>query len=1158
MAIHVAIEHRTTYSYDRLVALSPHVVRLRPAPHTRTPILSYSLDVSPGDHFVSWQQDPFGNHIARFVFPEKARELDVKVGLVADMTPINPFDFFLDEDAEQWPVPFDPQLWTDLRPYTRRIAATDVFADFVEAAREEAVEGRRTIDVLVGLNQRVLNEVAYDVRMEPGVQSPYETLRRGIGSCRDSAWLLVQLMRNIGLPARFASGYLVQLAADQAALDGPSGPTEDFTDLHAWTEVFVPGAGWIGMDPTSGLFAGEGHIPLACTPAPTSAAPIEGATDKAEVTFHFVNEVTRIHEDPRVTKPYSDEQWAAIDALGERVDARLRDGDVRLTQGGEPTFVSVDDRESLEWTIAADGPMKRTLAWDLTERLATRFADGGFIQQQQGKWYPGEPLPRWQFGLYWRTDGEPLWQDRELLADPWKPGDHDHTDARRVAAALAARVGVTDDTLVPAYEDALHALWMESQLPAGEVPTDVDADDETLKDARARAALTRRLDATLGRPVGFALPLRHEGGSWVTSAWTFRRGRMHLMPGDSPMGLRLPLQSVSWTPRQADPEQDPLEPRTPLPRRGALRAPDGHDPRVTTPGLHARAERTEALRQQTGGELNAAWDDHDATGRPSGTDGHQPRPPLDPPDLAGTPAAGGVVPSDGSLSAVCVEERDGRIHVFLPPLTHLDHAVELLAAVEDVATETGLQVVVEGYGPPADPRVQSITIAPDPGVIEVNVHPATSWQMLRDTTEGLYEDARQARLSTETFDLDGLHTGTGGGNHITLGGATPADSPLLRRPSLLRGLITYWQHHPSLSYLFSSRFIGATSQAPRVDEGRDDRIGQLQIALDELDALDRRDEDVPPWMVDRLLRHLLTDLTGNTHRAEFCIDKLYSPDSSRGRLGLLELRGFEMPPHERMGMVQNLLVRSIVTRLWEDPYRASLTRWGTLLHDRFLLPWHVERDADEVVGDLRAHGVEFERGWLAPFHEFRFPRLGTVRVGDVELELRAGIEPWDVLGEEVTAQGTSRFVDSSMERLQVLARGETPGRHVLTVNGRPLPLHPTAEPGTSIAGVRYRAWHPPSGLHPTIGVHAPLTFDVVDRWNERSLGGCTYHVSPPNGRSYDDRPINAMAADARRTARFVPHGHTQGRVEVAALDRMTRAFDPDSPQTLDLRVTPPA
>ena len=1135
MTIRVALEHRTSYRFDRLTTVHPHVVRLRPAPHSRTPVTAYSLRVRPGQHFVNWQQDAFGNHLARLVFPERTRELSIVVDLVADLTVINPFDFFVEDYAERYPFSYPAGLRTDLEPYLRRVDESRPEHDRGQAgtgpgplvrawladAGPQPAGGRPIVNFLVEVNQRLQRDVAYTVRLEPGVQSPDQTLGLALGSCRDSAWLLVSVLRELGLAARFVSGYLVQLAPDVVPLDGAAGPTRDFTDLHAWTEVYLPGAGWVGLDPTSGLMAGEGHIPLSATPNPATSAPITGATSPCIVTMDFSNTVRRVHEDVRVTLPYSDAQWNRIDDVGRHVDRLLEAGDVRLTMGGEPTFVAVDDMESPQWNTDADGTDKRRMAAELAARLRERWSTGGITHHGQGKWYPGEPVPRWQIGLTWRADGTPLWADQSLLDDPYgpavvEPGSKRAAEATRdLAATIADRLGVPAEHVLPGYEDTLHQLWTQAREPAGAPPaTDADPDDPELTTAGGRAGWVDERDAEPGRPSGWVLPVfrRPDGApGWATARWQTRRRQLFLIPGSSPLGLRLPLDSIAWEPPPATVDRSTFTVTGPLP----------------DPGGPADIEPAQVF------------------------------------DLAKAPR-----------TALTVQERDGHLFVFLPPLEDSEAGIDLLARVESAAAAVGLPVVLEGYPPPGDPRLTTLSVTPDPGVIEVNVQPVRSWPDLVELTSTLYQDARSCRLGTEKFELDGGHTGTGGGNHLTLGGTTPADSPLLRRPDLLRSMITFWQHHPALSYVFSGRFIGPTSQAPRVDEGQHETLYELEIAFGELDRItgeqdwgldgglgeDWPDQDGPvelrPWLVDRLLRHLLTDITGNTHRAEFCVDKLYSPDSARGRLGLLELRGFEMPPHPRMALVQALLVRALVARFWQSPYRGPLVRWGHRLHDRFLLPAFAAADLGEVVDDLQAHGIRFEHSWLEPFLEFRFPRLGEVDLAGVHLELRQAVEPWHVLGEEASGTGTARYVDSSVEKVQVAVRGLVEGRHAVTCNRVPVPLTPTAGPGTSVGGVRYRAWAPPSALHPTIGVHSPLVFDLVDRWNGRSLGGFTHHVVHPGGRSYDAFPVNAASAEARRATRFSATGHTPGPVDVAAWPTAQALLGPtgsEYPCTLDLR-----
>ena len=1127
MAIHVALYHKTHYTYDQAVGHGPHVVRLRPAPHCRTKILSYSQKITGGEHFINWQQDPFSNWNARLVFPDKMEELRVEIELVAEMAVHNPFDFFLEESAQILPFAYEAGLKKELAAFMELPTPTPKLLALVDELLAKYLTAKaRTIDFLVEVNQRLQHDIKYTIRLEPGVQTPEETLTKLSGSCRDTGWLLVQTLRSMGFAARFVSGYLIQLTPDVKSLDGPSGTEVDFTDLHAWCEVYLPGAGWIGFDPTSGLLAGEGHIPLSCTPEPASAAPVSGAVDKCESTLHHEMKVTRIYESPRVTKPYTEEQWAEIERLGHAIDADLVKNDVRLTMGGEPTFISIDDPDGPEWNFTATSPKKRQLSDELLKRLRAKFAPGSLVHYGQGKWYPGESLPRWAFGCYWRKDGQPIWLRDELIAK--EAADYGHTSdhSAKFIQTLSTRLGADPKWVLPGYEDPFYHVWKERRLPAN-----VDPHKANLKDEEERIRLAKILEQGLDSVVGHVLPIQRAWRThepvWVSGPWFLRAERLYLMPGDSPMGLRLPLDSLPWVKESDYPyvnELDPTVERPPLP------SPDEFRQRYLRSDTPARRQAAALRRRgQTEEEAKKATQREDPTRVPKSGE-----------------SASWIV-----RTALCVEPRQGKLHVFMPPVATLEDYLELVAAVEDTAAQLGTPVAVEGYTPPRDSRLQVLKVTPDPGVIEVNLHPSKSWDELVERTTVLYEEARQTRLGTEKFMVDGRHTGTGGGNHILIGAETPIDSPVLRRPDLLRSLIAYWQNHPSLSWLFSSLFIGPTSQAPRVDEARNDSLYELEVAFKELDRQlgFASGQAVPPWLSDRLFRNLLIDSSGNTHRAEFSIDKLYSPDGSAGRLGLVEMRAFEMPPHARMSLAQHLLLRGLVSKFWKEPYSNGLVRWGTDIHDRWMLPHFCETDFKDVVRDLRDSGYPFEFDWFAPHFEFRFPRIGDFAQRDVEVELRTALEPWHVLGEEGAAGGTVRYVDSSLERLQVKARGLIGDRFAVTVNGRRVPLHATGTNGEAVAGVRYRAWQPPNCLQPTIGVHAPLVFDLFDTWNKRSLGGCQYHVAHPGGRSYDTFPVNSYEAESRRLARFFTHGATQGKFTAPA-----EPLSQDLPFTLDLRL----
>lgn len=1042
MSIQITLNHHKSYQFERPIFLGPHVIRLRPSPHYPLPIQSYTLKISPEDHSLSWRQDVYGNWLAKVNFPNPIQHFKIEVELLINLYPINPFQFLIDPDAVEYPFIYEDLLKQELNSFFEIKESGELLQQYLETLDTTR---QFTTNFITAINQKIAQDIEYQMRLEEGIQSCEETLTKRTGSCRDSAWLLVQIFRHLGIASRFVSGYLIQLAIDETPLDDSITITKDMADLHAWVEVFLPGAGWIGLDPTSGMLTAEGHIALAVGSHPDMASPIVGTIEPCETTLDFSLTVSRIYETPKVSKPYHHQQWLEINHLGQFVDQQLLENQIGLTMGGEPTFISIDDFESPEWRFEAEGETKRQKAGILLRKLSDQFAFGGILQETIGKWYSGESLPRWALGCFWRLDQIPVCRFPELWEDESKNNHYSLEQAQFFINTLTQYLRVDPACILPAYSG-------KNQPPNG-----------------------------------YILPLlwgiKEQQECWISCLWETETP-IYLEEGESSIGLRLPLNRINWNPQlEWEPPPNPERKNTPL-----------------------------------GDFVNRVKDRHQQ--------------PI-------------YLTSINSIKvALTVEIKNGNLEIFIPPIGILESYLDLITCIENTAKELQLSINLKGYPPPADPRLQRFFITPDPGVIEVNIHPAKTWNELVKITEILYEQARLSRLGVEKYTLEGRTISTGGGCHVTIGGMTPLESPLLRRPDLLKSLITFWQNHPSLSYLFAGEFVGATSQSPRIDEARHDTLYELEIAFKQFDKYDF----LPPEILDQLLRNLLIDITGNTHRSAFCIDKLYPVNFPENQLGLLEFRSFAMLPHPQMSLVINLLIRALVAQFWQHPYDKKLVRWGTQLHDRFFLPYYIGEDLKDVILFLQQRGYPFQFDWFLPFFEFRFPSYGSMIKEGVKLELHYALESWPVLAEEMTHRGTSRSVDDSMERLQITLNNGIEDRYFVTCNGYPVPLHSTTIHGQFVAGVRYRARQSTPSLHPAIAPHVPLIFDIIDTWKERSIGGCMLYNSDPSGAIWQTFPINEREAQGRLKSRFIPQGHTPNPIKISPLSPSQ-----EFPLTLDLR-----
>jgi len=1091
MTVRIALRHRITQRFSRPVQLSTHWLRLRPAPTVQHRVSAYSLNIDAEPHFINWVRDPFENNLARLDLPEPVPRLGFDLELLAELEAVNPFDFLVEPAASNYPFDYDPQLRKELGPYLAMPRCGPRLAGLIGALDRE---GAYIVAFLTRTNQQIHESLAPLPWGRPGPVDPEAVLARGAATSWEIAWLGTLALRSLGLAARFVSGYRVSLGAERQA------------SLYAWTEVYLPGAGWIGLDPAGGLFVDEGYLPLAAAPDPLRALPVVGYREACGEEIEEDFEVRVLAGDaPRW--PLVASQWHDVQAVGSKIDADLEAADLELTTQPGLAFVSAEAPELDEWNSAALGPDKRRVAENLLLRLRERLGPGGVLQVGQGELFGGESLPRWRLGCWARADGIPVCRDAGRIG--WGQGQRAPSlaDAEQFGQRLARALGLAPEWLVPALEDGLYRCWQ------GSVPKESTADAAELGDPERRRALAEHLSRDAAEPRGYVLPLRWDAvaGGWTSGVWRMRRGAVYLMPGDSPMGYRLPLESLPLaTQRQTDPERCQFEEPQLL--------PDVHAE------VSARLSRLEP--------------------------GDGPAPDLDPWDREPAPR-----------TAVCVEIRDGRLHCFLPPLSHLEYYLDLVAAIEATAESLDLQPMLEGYEPPEDHRLLRLLLEPDAGVLRVRLPAAGDSRELDAIVRTAFEEAARCGLRAERVTPDGGRFPPGVGAPLVLGGPRPAHSPFLRRPEILRSLIACWQRHPSLSYLFAGRGIGASGNAPRVDEGRDEALYELAIALERLPP----GEVAEPWLADRVLRHLLSDPAGDMRRAEIRVDELYDPARASRRLGRVTLGSFEMAPAAELVTLQALLVRGLVARFARCPERVAPRDWGDRLYDGFLLPRLLWLDFLELLGELAAAGYPFQADWFEPLVERRFPRLGRVHLGDVVLELRQALEPWPVLAEEATAGGMARFLDSARDRVQLAATGLTPGRHAVVCNGRRVPLQATGGVGEYVAGVRFKATDPPATLHPLAPTVDVLEFDLVDTWSGRMLGGFSYRPPQPGSRGgLVGAPMPIVPDVGPRppaNVRFAPVGlpvwQARGRFEPRASEGRSVAAevagtDPGRPYLLDL------
>jgi len=1037
----IQLTHSTEYQYDEKIKIFPQYIRLHPSSHCKTPIDSFQLCIAPEEHFIHTQQDIFGNQITRVAFKQPSDFFKVTVNLQLRQIKFNPFDFLIDKHAEHYPFYYSDQMQQYLNHYIT--PAEDANAIEIGLAQYRP-SASNTIDFCCELNKNLYQTIQYTMRDDSGVQPASVTLKTQKGSCRDTAWLLCELFRGYGLASRFVSGYLI-------SMDDKTN-TQSEAELHAWAEVFIPGAGWIGLDPTSGLLTDNQHIPLCCTPHPNEAAPIAGALQACQSTMQHTIHIKKLDNPSGDLNKNDDITWNKINTLGQAIDDVLDTQHVHLTMGAEPTYLAEDNNHAPEWQTQALGEDKSRRGWTLLQNLGHRFSPGGLKFISQGKQYPGEINPRWAYHYYWRKDGVPLWT---LEIDNNKK--YCLADGLHLLKTLTQALGLPEQAIHSTYVDFEYEQWRQQH--------------SNLK----QTTLPRVACYVL--PLHWPLHLNNNTTHWASCEWHSLDNHVFLIPGDSAAGYRLPLNRLT----------------------------KNVDPRFETCPEKSLFEQTTHL-------LSAEQLEKDIEKRFS------------------SPINNNVILQHTIHTALCIECKNNQIYLFIPPLNQLEPFVDLVASIQYACRKTSIPVILNGYCPPTDNRLHHFSVTPDPGVLEINIHPSATWQELREKNYIIEAEAKKCHLTSTKTMPNGRVVASGGGNHMTLGGETPSQSPFLRRPDLLQSLIRFWQHHPSLSYLFSGLFVGPSSQAPRIDEARHDSLYEIELAFSQLSS----GKNKPYWEIDRLLRYLLVDITGNRHRAEFCIDKLFCPDSENGRQGLLELRAFEMAPNPQQTLLQTLLVRALIATFWQTPYHHPLTRWETQLHDRFFLPHFLWEDFSNILAFLKKQGYLFELEWFDPFYQFRFPILGHLSCHNIKLELRIALEPWHVV--DTANNSTSRTVDSSLERIQVKLNGLIPQHYHICCNGIVLPLHRTNIQGEYIAAVRFKARNDPVTLHPNIPIHLPLQFDIIDQHHQQIIASCRY-----DSHHFEQSDVK------------INDPFTKIPINTASPTLTHASIDPEFPFTLDLR-----